>query len=132
ALADRLVEQDYPADERLDARRREQQVPVCPTARLGRLDADQAEALLDRRLRLIGGKDPLARHDEGAGRGFRSSTSCAIITVPPCLCRRRRVPSTRKPLVAWTLSFDPPSPAVRRSSACDRRASYASACCPGV
>jgi hypothetical protein len=52
-LADRLVVHDHTADVLLEARGREEQVPVRAAVVLRRLDADRVEALLDRARRLV-------------------------------------------------------------------------------
>ena len=45
---------------------REQHLAVVAAVRLGGLDADRVEPLLDRAAALVGGKDALARRDERA------------------------------------------------------------------
>ena len=67
ALADRLVEEDHPADVVLRAGRGEEQVAVCAPALLGRLDIDRVEALLDRAVALVGGENSLPRSDQRPG-----------------------------------------------------------------
>src|SRR5262249_33427772 len=65
ALANRLVEEDDPADVVLHALRGEEHVAVGPAVLLGRLDPDRGEALLDRAVALVGGQDPFPVRDDG-------------------------------------------------------------------
>ena len=65
-LADRLVEEDDPADVLLGAWRREEKVAVGAPILLGGLDADGVEALLDGAAALVGREDPFSLGDECA------------------------------------------------------------------
>ena len=68
-LADRLVEEDDAADELLHPLGREQEIAVGAPVRLGRLDRDRVEALLDRARRLVCGEDaPVVLHDRPCDR----------------------------------------------------------------
>ena len=119
-LPQRLLEQNYPGDVVPDPLRREQQLPPVAPIRLRRIHPDPVEAALDRRRRLIGGQNALARCHQRAGRvvefcGHDSAASLSCLTTDSttsalptisgvrwCNCsgsrsRMRRVPSLPAP-----------------------------------
>jgi hypothetical protein len=63
-LSDRLVEEDHTTDMCLHAGCREEHLAIRSSGLLRRLQADRPETLLDRRRRLVCGKDAFARCDE--------------------------------------------------------------------
>jgi hypothetical protein len=90
-LADRFIEENHPADVRVDAGGPEQELAIGPAVVLGRRNADRLEPLLDGRRALVSGQDALARGDERIGdcleimAGHRSRSS----TVPAGPADRR-------------------------------------------
>ena len=64
-LADRLIEEDHPADIGLDVVGAEEQLAVIAAALLGRFELDGVEALFNRPGALVRGQDALAVGDQG-------------------------------------------------------------------
>ena len=79
-LADRLVVEDHAADVLLEARRREEEVPVRAAVLLGRLDADRVEPLRDRARGLVRGEDALVvGHDRARRSSFSSWEAISVL-----------------------------------------------------
>src|SRR5580765_6898150 len=114
-LADRLVEQDYAADELLDALRREQQLAIVAPALFRGLDADRVETLLDRSVALVRGEDPFALGDERAGCFLQvSHRSPPGVQYPAAAPPPAPLPaSTRARLARWRSTTPDGSPASR-------------------
>ena len=80
-LPDRLVEEDHARDELLGPLRGEEQLAIRAPVLLSGLDSDRVEALLDRSLALVRGKDSLALRDER----FRSRFELLYVHFPVLL-----------------------------------------------